>query len=90
VIVQRTLAAKNIAHARGATIVAGYFKLLPLFLIIFPGMVSRVLYPGRPAWGVTRVDKGSSVLLMFEDGKRTHATIKTPILTSCLYVIIIF
>lgn len=44
VIVQRTLAAKSIAHARAATIVAGYLKFLPLFLIIMPGMISRVLY----------------------------------------------
>lgn len=45
-IVQRTLAAKSIAHARAATIVAGYLKFLPLFLIIMPGMISRVLYSG--------------------------------------------
>ncbi|RUS87246.1 hypothetical protein EGW08_004998 [Elysia chlorotica] len=45
VIVQRALAAKNMAHARGATILAGYLKFTPLFLIIFPGMISRVLYP---------------------------------------------
>uniref|UniRef100_K1RFI5 Sodium/myo-inositol cotransporter 2 n=1 Tax=Magallana gigas TaxID=29159 RepID=K1RFI5_MAGGI len=44
VIVQRTLAAKSIAHARAATILAGYLKFLPLFLIIMPGMISRVLY----------------------------------------------
>jgi sodium/myo-inositol cotransporter 3 len=47
VIVQRTLAAKNIAHARGGTIVAGYLKILPLFLIIIPGMISRVLFTGK-------------------------------------------
>ncbi|GFR76873.1 sodium/glucose cotransporter 4, partial [Elysia marginata] len=45
VIVQRALAAKNMGHARGATILAGYLKFTPLFLIIFPGMISRVLYP---------------------------------------------
>lgn len=49
VIVQRTLAAKNIAHARGGTIVAGYLKILPLFLIIIPGMISRVLYTDEVA-----------------------------------------
>jgi uncharacterized sodium:solute symporter family permease YidK len=47
VIVQRTLAAKSIAHARAATILAGYLKFLPLFLIIMPGMISRVLFPGN-------------------------------------------
>ncbi|XP_021360196.1 sodium/myo-inositol cotransporter 2-like [Mizuhopecten yessoensis] len=45
IIVQRVLAAKNIAHARGGTVFAGFLKFLPLFLIIMPGMISRVLYP---------------------------------------------
>nr|XP_022320872.1 sodium/glucose cotransporter 5-like [Crassostrea virginica] len=45
VIVQRTLAAKNIGHARAASLMAGYLKFLPLFLIIMPGMISRVLFP---------------------------------------------
>lgn len=45
VIVQRALAAKNVAHARAATVLAGYLKFTPLFLIIMPGMISRVLYP---------------------------------------------
>lgn len=43
-IVQRTLAAKNIAHARGATIFASYIKFLPMFIIILPGMISRILF----------------------------------------------
>ncbi|XP_050418899.1 sodium/mannose cotransporter SLC5A10 [Patella vulgata] len=45
VIVQRTLAAKNLTHAKAGSILAGYLKLLPLFLMIFPGMISRALYP---------------------------------------------
>lgn len=45
-IVQRSLAAKNLSHAKGGSILTGYFKLLPLVLLIFPGMISRVLYPG--------------------------------------------
>ncbi|KAK3099871.1 hypothetical protein FSP39_010991 [Pinctada imbricata] len=49
VIVQRALAAKDIGHARGATLMAGYLKFLPLFLIIMPGMISRVLYPDSVA-----------------------------------------
>ncbi|XP_065933237.1 sodium/mannose cotransporter SLC5A10 [Magallana gigas] len=48
-IVQRTLAAKNIAHARGATIFASYIKLLPMFIIILPGMISRILFPDTVA-----------------------------------------
>ncbi|KAM3862015.1 sodium/myo-inositol cotransporter [Diretmus argenteus] len=44
VIVQRVLAAKNIAHAKGATLMAGFLKILPLFIIVIPGMISRILF----------------------------------------------
>ena len=40
VIVQRALAAKNLTHAKAGCILAGYLKLLPMFLIIFPGIVT--------------------------------------------------
>lgn len=43
-IVQRTLSAKNLGHARGGTILAGYLKILPVFLFILPGIIARVLY----------------------------------------------
>ncbi|XP_039416174.1 sodium/glucose cotransporter 5 isoform X3 [Corvus cornix cornix] len=46
VIVQRSLSAKNLSHAKAGSILASYLKMLPLFLIIMPGMISRVLYPG--------------------------------------------
>jgi solute:Na+ symporter, SSS family len=49
VIVQRTLAAKNIEHARGGTIVAGFLKILPVFMLVVPGMIARVLYPSEIA-----------------------------------------
>ncbi|XP_046558291.1 sodium/glucose cotransporter 5-like [Haliotis rubra] len=45
VIVQRSLAAKNLSHAKGGSILSGYLKLLPLILMIYPGMISRALYP---------------------------------------------
>jgi uncharacterized sodium:solute symporter family permease YidK len=45
--VQRALAAKNLTHAKAGCVFAGYLKLLPLFLIIFPGMISRVLFNGE-------------------------------------------
>ncbi|XP_069745085.1 sodium/myo-inositol cotransporter-like [Narcine bancroftii] len=44
VIVQRVLAAKNIAHAKGATLMAGFLKILPMFIIVIPGMISRILF----------------------------------------------
>lgn len=45
VIVQRVLAAKNLAHAKGSTLMAGFLKLLPMFIIVVPGMISRILFP---------------------------------------------
>nr|XP_046260056.1 sodium/myo-inositol cotransporter [Scatophagus argus]XP_046260057.1 sodium/myo-inositol cotransporter [Scatophagus argus] len=45
VIVQRVLAAKNIAHAKCSTLMAGFLKILPMFLIVIPGMISRILFP---------------------------------------------
>jgi uncharacterized sodium:solute symporter family permease YidK len=44
VMVQRALAAKSVVHAKGGTIFAGFLKLLPMFIMVFPGMISRVLY----------------------------------------------
>ncbi|XP_043988122.1 sodium/myo-inositol cotransporter [Gambusia affinis] len=44
VIVQRVLAAKNITHAKCATLMAGFLKILPMFVIVIPGMISRILF----------------------------------------------
>ncbi|CAG7730914.1 unnamed protein product [Allacma fusca] len=49
VIVQRALASKNMVNAKGGCILAGYLKLLPLYLLVFPGMAARVLYTDRVA-----------------------------------------
>ncbi|XP_046559241.1 sodium/myo-inositol cotransporter-like [Haliotis rubra] len=45
VIIQRGLAAKSVSHAQGATLMAGFIKILPLFIMVMPGMISRILYP---------------------------------------------
>uniref|UniRef100_A0A8C8DVX2 Sodium/glucose cotransporter 1 n=1 Tax=Oryzias sinensis TaxID=183150 RepID=A0A8C8DVX2_9TELE len=45
VIVQRCLSAKNLSHVKGGCVLCGYLKLLPMFLMVFPGMISRILYP---------------------------------------------
>ena len=37
------------SHAKGACILAGYLKLLPLFIMIFPGMAARVLFTDEVA-----------------------------------------
>ncbi|XP_033106015.1 sodium/myo-inositol cotransporter 2-like isoform X2 [Anneissia japonica] len=49
VIVQRTLSAKNVTHAKAGSIMAAYFKILPMYLMIFPGMISRALYTDEVA-----------------------------------------
>uniref|UniRef100_A0AAR2K9V0 Sodium/mannose cotransporter SLC5A10 n=1 Tax=Pygocentrus nattereri TaxID=42514 RepID=A0AAR2K9V0_PYGNA len=45
VIVQRSLSAKNLSHAKGASIFASYLKMLPMIFIVLPGMISKALYP---------------------------------------------
>ncbi|XP_068233055.1 sodium/glucose cotransporter 4-like [Palaemon carinicauda] len=47
VIVQRTLASKNMSHAKGGCVLAAYLKFLPLWLLVLPGMAARILYPDR-------------------------------------------
>ena len=44
---QRVLSAKNVSHAKGGCIVAAYIKFLPLFVMVIPGMISRILWPGE-------------------------------------------
>uniref|UniRef100_A0A8D0MJS8 Sodium/mannose cotransporter SLC5A10 n=1 Tax=Sus scrofa TaxID=9823 RepID=A0A8D0MJS8_PIG len=45
VIVQRSLSAKSLSHAKGGSVLGGYLKVLPMFFIVMPGMISRALYP---------------------------------------------
>ncbi|XP_065766895.1 sodium/mannose cotransporter SLC5A10 isoform X1 [Muntiacus reevesi] len=45
VIVQRSLSARDLNHAKGGSILASYLKMLPMGLIVMPGMISRVLFP---------------------------------------------
>ncbi|MEQ2251876.1 Sodium/glucose cotransporter 1 [Ilyodon furcidens] len=42
VIVQRCLSAKSLSHVKGGCILCGYLKLLPMFLMVFPGMINVV------------------------------------------------
>lgn len=42
-IVQRVLSAKGIQAARRGAIFAGYLKLLPVFIFLFPGMIAYAL-----------------------------------------------
>lgn len=45
VIVQKTLSARNIPQARLGSIFAGYLKILPVFILVLPGLIAKALYP---------------------------------------------
>jgi solute:Na+ symporter, SSS family len=49
VIVQRVLAAKDEGHAKAGTVLAGFLKVLPVFMLVVPGMTARALYPEEMA-----------------------------------------
>uniref|UniRef100_A0A8C4N5R7 Sodium/myo-inositol cotransporter 2 n=1 Tax=Eptatretus burgeri TaxID=7764 RepID=A0A8C4N5R7_EPTBU len=49
VIVQRSLSARNLLHAKGGSLFASVMKVLPLFMMVMTGMISRVLYPDEVA-----------------------------------------
>ena len=45
VIVQRVLSAKDEGHAKAGTIFAGFLKILPVFLLVVPGLIAVALFP---------------------------------------------
>jgi SSS family solute:Na+ symporter len=45
VIVQRVLSAKDEGHAKAGTIFAGFLKILPVFLLVVPGLTAVALFP---------------------------------------------
>lgn len=44
VIVQRVLSAKDEGHAKAGTIFAGFLKILPVFILVLPGLIAFGLY----------------------------------------------
>jgi SSS family solute:Na+ symporter len=44
VMVQRVLSAKTEGHAKAATIFAGFLKILPVFILVLPGLIAVALY----------------------------------------------
>jgi len=44
VIVQRVLSAKDEGHAQAATVFAGFLKILPVFMLVLPGLIAIALY----------------------------------------------
>ena len=45
-IVQRVLSAKSLDHARGGAIFAGFLKILPVFILVLPGIIAYKLSNG--------------------------------------------
>lgn len=45
-IVQRILGARSLNQARWGVILAGFLKIIPLFVMVFPGAMALALYPG--------------------------------------------
>jgi solute:Na+ symporter, SSS family len=45
VIVQRVLSAKDEGDAKAGTIFAGFLKILPVFLLVLPGMIAVAIFP---------------------------------------------
>src|ERR1700692_1702540 len=44
VIVQRVLSARDEGHEKGGTIFAGFLKILPVFMLVLPGLIAVALY----------------------------------------------
>lgn len=44
-IVQRVLGSKDVKHARWGIMLAGFLKIAPLFIMVFPGVMAISLYP---------------------------------------------
>ena len=45
-IVQRVLGAKNLRNARWGVMLAGFLKIIPLFVMVIPGVMAISLFPG--------------------------------------------
>jgi solute:Na+ symporter, SSS family len=65
VIVQRVLSAKDEGHAKAGTIFAGFLKVLPVFVLVLPGLIAYALFPQ---------------LFTVENGKVTNGDIAYPTL----------
>jgi len=43
--VQRVLGARSLNHGRGGAVFAGFLKIIPVFILVLPGVAGAVLYP---------------------------------------------
>ena len=47
VIVQKTLSARNVQHARLGTFFCAGLKILPVFILVLPGLIAKALWPAE-------------------------------------------
>jgi SSS family solute:Na+ symporter len=47
-IIQRALGARDLKQARWGIILAGFLKIIPLFIMVIPGAIALTLYPDLP------------------------------------------
>ena len=47
-IVQRVLGARDVKNARGGVMLAGFLKIIPLFIMVIPGAIAISLFPDLP------------------------------------------
>ena len=47
-IIQRALGARDIRQARWGIVLAGFLKIIPLFIMVIPGAIALTLYPDIP------------------------------------------
>lgn len=47
-IIQRALGARDIRQARWGLVLAGFLKIIPLFIMVIPGAIALTLYPDIP------------------------------------------
>jgi len=66
VIVQRVLSARDEGHAKAATIFAGFLKILPVFMLVLPGIVAYALFRDQLGENgqVTRPDLAYPTLIL--------------------------
>ena len=57
-IVQRVLSARDEGHAKAATIFAGFLKILPVFILVLPGLIAVALFPQLFNFDAGRVTNG--------------------------------
>eukprot|EP00434_Breviolum_minutum_P011950 symbB.v1.2.010535.t1/scaffold641.1/size177546/9 len=85
-MVQRVLSAKGVPHARKGCLLAGYLKILPPILMVFPGIIARAFYEECQRtdgnlysdWCHTKLEDGNEsskaypylIAKMFPDGLR--------------------